>query len=88
MSPILFNVHIYDLEDAVPNHVNIDSCKHADDCTQYQIVERGACSTMKEAVDGLSEWADTNKMESKKDKGYVDLFYRFNPRTTPYPNQK
>ena len=37
---------INDLEDAVPNHVNIDACKYADDCTQYQIVERGTCSTM------------------------------------------
>ena len=62
ISPTLFNVHINDLEDAVPNHVNIDTCKYADDCTQYQIVERGTCSTMQEAVDGLSGWADTNKM--------------------------
>ena len=37
ISPTLFNVHINDLEDAVPNHVNIDTCKYADDCTQYQI---------------------------------------------------
>ena len=42
--------------------LNIDTCKYADDCTQYQIVERGTCSTMQEAVDGLSAWADTNKM--------------------------
>ena len=62
ISPTLFNVHINDLEDAVPNHVNIDTCKYADDCSQYQIVERGTCSTMQEAVDGLSGWADTNKM--------------------------
>ena len=62
ISPTLFNVLIIDLEDAVPNHVNIDTCRYADDCTQYQIVERGTCSTMQEAVDGLSGWADTNKM--------------------------
>jgi hypothetical protein len=30
------------------------TCKYADDCTQYQIVERGMCSSMQEAVDGLS----------------------------------
>ena len=41
ISPTLFNVHINDLEDTGPNHVNIDTCKYADDCTQYQIVERG-----------------------------------------------
>ena len=46
----------------MPNHVKIDTCKYADDCTQYQNVERGTCSTMQEAVDGLSGWADTNKM--------------------------
>ena len=55
ISPTLFNVHINDLEDAVPNHVNIDTCKYADDCTQYQIVERGTCTTMQEAVDGLRD---------------------------------
>ena len=68
ISPTLFNVHINDLEDAVPNHVNIDTCKYADDCTQYQIVERGICSTMQEAVDGLSGWAGTNKMVLKPKK--------------------
>jgi retron-type reverse transcriptase len=44
ISPNLFNVHINDLEDTVPNLVNINTCKYADDCTQYQIVERGTCS--------------------------------------------
>jgi hypothetical protein len=63
ISPILFNVHINDLEDTVPNLVNIiNTCKYADDCTQYQIVERGMCSFMQEAVNGLSGWADTNEM--------------------------
>ena len=76
ISPTLFNVHINDLEDAVPNHVNIDTCKYADDCTQNQIVERGTCSTMQAAVDGLSGWANTNKMvlNSKKTK---DMFICF-----------
>ena len=55
ISPTLFNVHINDLGDAVPNHVNIDKWKYAGDCTQYQIVERGTCSTMQEAFAGLSE---------------------------------
>ena len=53
ISPSLFNAHINNLEDAVPSLVNIDTCKYAEDCTQYQIVERGMCSTMQEAVDGL-----------------------------------
>ena len=63
ISPILFNIHINDLEDTVPNLVNIiNTCKYADDCTQYQIVERGMCSSMQEAVNGLSGWADRNEM--------------------------
>ena len=70
ISPTLFNVHINDSEDAVPNHVNIDTCKYADNCTQNQIVERGTCSTMQAAVDELSGWANTNKivLNSKKTK--------------------
>ena len=64
ISPTLFNVHINDLgylENTVPNLVNISTCKYADDCTQYQIViERGMCSPMQEAVDGLS--GSINKM--------------------------
>jgi hypothetical protein len=62
ISPTLFNVHINDLEDTVPNLVNINTCKYADDCTQYQIVERGMCSSLQEAVDGLNGWANANKM--------------------------
>ena len=37
ISPTLFNVHINDLEDTVPNLININTCKYADDCTHYQI---------------------------------------------------
>lgn len=62
ISPSLFNVHINDLEDAVPSLINIDTCKYADDCTQYQVVERGTCSIMQEAVNGLNRWAERNKM--------------------------
>jgi retron-type reverse transcriptase len=63
MSPTLFNVHINDLKDTVPNLVNINTCKYADDCTQYQIIERDTCSSMQEAV------------EPEKNKGYVDMFH-------------
>ena len=35
ISPTLFNVHINDLEDSIPGHLNVSSCKYADDCTQY-----------------------------------------------------
>ena len=62
ISPSLFNVHINDLEDAVPSLINIVTCKYADDCTQYPVVERGTCSIMQEAVNGLNRWAERNKM--------------------------
>ncbi len=64
ISPTLFNVHINDLEDTMPDLLNINTCKYADDCTQDQIIERGMCSSMQEVIDGLSirAWAETNKM--------------------------
>ena len=39
ISPTLFNVHINDLEDTVPVHLQVSSCKYADDCTQCDIVQ-------------------------------------------------
>lgn len=62
ISPALFNVHINDLEDAVPNHLNIDTCKYADDCTQDQVVSVGKTSHIQNAVDAVVNWAETNKM--------------------------
>ena len=55
------------LENTVPNLVNISTCKYADDCTQYQIViERGMCSPMQEAVDGLSGSINKLTLNPKK----------------------
>ena len=38
ISPTMFNVHINDLEDSIPGHLNVSSCKYADDCTQCNII--------------------------------------------------
>ena len=53
ISPTLFNVHINDLKDTMPDLLNINTCKYADDCTQDQIIERGMCSSMQVVIDGL-----------------------------------
>ena len=34
ISPILFNVHINDLEDSISDHLTINTNKYADDCTR------------------------------------------------------
>ena len=38
ISPILFNTHIDDLEDGLPEQLKVSTDKYADDCTQHQIV--------------------------------------------------
>ena len=63
ISPILFNVFVDDLEDAVPNHLTVNTCKYADDCTQDELIYPDSQSNMQEVVDALSKWANDNKME-------------------------
>ena len=63
ISPMLFNVHIDDIEDAIPNHMNyVNTCKYADNCTQDQIIGAGDSSHIQEAVDAVLTWAEANKM--------------------------
>ena len=63
ISPMLFNVHIDDIEDAIPNHMNyVNTCKYADDCTQDQIIGAGDSSHIQEAVDAVLTWSEVNKM--------------------------
>ena len=38
ISPLLFNVHINDVDKDIPSSLGIKSCKFADDLTLYQIV--------------------------------------------------
>ena len=53
ISPTLFNVHVNDLENSVPDHLSINTCKYADDCTQDEIVARGTTSHMQEVHDAM-----------------------------------
>ena len=59
ISPILFNVHINDVDKDIPSCLGIKSCKFADDLTLYQIVPLHS----EVEVDGVKLWADRNKME-------------------------
>ena len=63
ISPMLFNVHINDVDKDIPSSLGIKSCKFADDLALYQIVPLHSESYMQEAVDGVKLWADKNKME-------------------------
>lgn len=62
ISPMLFNVHIDDLEDAIPNPMNINTCKYADDCTIDQAVGAVDTNYIQDAVDAILTWAALNKM--------------------------
>ena len=48
ISPVLFNVIINDLEDAVPNHLPISTNKYADDCTQHELISLNSQGNMQE----------------------------------------
>ena len=43
ISPLLFNIHIDDIEDAIPNNVRDQKrlCKYADDCTVFMKIHKG-----------------------------------------------
>ena len=62
ISPMLFNVHIDDLEDTIPNLLNVSTSKYEDDCTLDQVVEIGDSSHIQEAVDAVLILAELNKM--------------------------
>ena len=62
ISPILFNVDINNLEDGMPNYLNTDTCKYADDCLQCEQVGFGNNSHIQKVIDAVSNWACNNKM--------------------------
>ena len=76
ISPLLFNVHIDDVEKDIPSSLGIKSCKFADDLTLYQIVPLHSESYMQQGMDGVKLWADKNKMElnAKKTKNMWSSF--------------
>ncbi len=55
ISPTLFNVHINYLEDSIPGHLNVSSCKYTDDCTQYDIIQEDDNSKIQEALDAVTK---------------------------------
>ncbi|CAB3978984.1 Hypothetical predicted protein [Paramuricea clavata] len=53
MSPALFNIHINDIENSIPNGLSINICKYADDCTQDEVVSQDSSSHMQEALEAI-----------------------------------
>jgi hypothetical protein len=60
ISPSLFNVYVNDFENSVPDHLSINTCKYADDCTQDEVV---AQETTSHILDASQKWATENKMK-------------------------
>ena len=77
ISPTLFNVHIDDLEDSVPDSLVVDTWKYADDCTQDESVQLGASSHMQEPrgpwLHAHLGWQEQNYFKFKEDQGHVNL---------------
>jgi hypothetical protein len=76
VSPTLFNVHVDDLEDCIPNYLDINTHKYTDDCTQDEVISYGSTSNMQEVFDAMNDWVVRNKMKlnAKKTK---DMWIRF-----------
>ena len=84
ISPTLFNVHINDLDDSVPGHLEIRSCKYADDCTQYDFVQEDGKSGLQEALDAVNDWAVSNRMQLNSEKT-KDMWICFRNAIEPPP---
>ena len=68
ISPILFTVHINDLEDSIPDHLTINTNKYADDFTLDEVIERGRSSHVQELTNAIIDWATENKMMINENK--------------------
>ena len=62
ISPILFNVHINDMEDSMLDHLTINTNKYAHDCTLDEFIERGLSSHVQESTNAIINLATENKM--------------------------
>ena len=51
LSPGLFNIHINDLEDSIPDDLVVHTTKYTDDCTEDLLVEQGMSSSMQVAIE-------------------------------------
>ena len=82
ISPTLFNIHINDLEDGVPEQSRVNTGKYADDCTMDTSVNAGEPSSLQRALDAAQGWAEENKMKlnAKKTK---DMWINFTERPAP-----
>ena len=63
VSPTLFNIHIDDMEDNVPDQANVNTHKYADDGTMDTFKRKRQSSLMQSALDSAHSWALKNKME-------------------------
>ena len=77
MPPMLFNVHVDDLENIMPNNLSIKTCKYADYCTQDEIVALGSTSHMQKVFETSQEWAIDNRIRINPDKT-KDMWICFN----------
>ena len=53
ISPTLFYIHIDDLENAIQNQINVNTCKYADDCTMHICLKSGETSEMQSVLDSV-----------------------------------
>ena len=52
-----------DPEDCIPNYLDINTHKNADDCTQNEVIPYGSTSNMQEVLDAMNDWALRSKMK-------------------------
>ncbi len=52
-----------DLEECIPNYLDINTHKYADDCTQDEVIPYGSISNMQEVLDAINDWALRSKMK-------------------------
>ena len=53
ISPTLFNVHVNNLKNSVPDQLLINTCKYVHDCTQDEVVAQGITSNMQEVLEAM-----------------------------------
>ena len=51
------------LEDCIPNHLQINMYKYADYCTQDEAISYCSTSNMQTVLDTMNDWVLRNKME-------------------------
>ena len=57
-----------DLEESVPQHLVVNICKYADDCTLDELVGSGKNSHVQEVLNSIGGWAQENKMSLNPEK--------------------